>query len=130
MKNNKAFTFVEMFNVVIIVAIIGAIVLQFSDSFARLLFYVFMYFAIPATIFGVALKLNQKYKWVVKGKYNGRYIANFIDGEYIDNDIIQINLWAFFIIWPLYLTGVLAIIGGKKVYHRYLKHWFSIPEGK
>jgi hypothetical protein len=130
MKNNKAFTFVEMFNVVIIVAIIGAIVLQFSDSFARLLFYVFMYFAIPATIFGVALKLNQKYKWVVKGKYNGRYIANFIDGEYIDNDIIQINLWAFFIIWPLYLTGVLAIIGGKKVYHRYLKHWFNIPEGK
>jgi hypothetical protein len=130
MKNNKAFTFVEMFNVVIIVAIIGTIVLQFSDSFARLLFYVFMYFAIPATIFGVALKLNQKYKWVVKGKYNGRYIANFIDGEYIDNDIIQINLWAFFIIWPLYLTGVLAIIGGKKVYHRYLKHWFNIPEGK
>jgi len=130
MKNNKAFTFVEMFNVVIIVAIIGAIVLQFSDSFARLLFYVFMYFAIPATIFGVALKLNQKYKWVVKGKYNGRYIANFIDGEYIDNDIIHINLWAFFIIWPLYLTGVLAIIGGKKVYHRYLKHWFNIPEGK
>ena len=130
MKNNKAFTFVEMFNVVIIVAIIGAIVLQFSDSFAMLLFYVFMYFAIPATIFGVALKLNQKYKWVVKGKYNGRYIANFIDGEYIDNDIIQINLWAFFIIWPLYLTGVLAIIGGKKVYHRYLKHWFNIPEGK
>ena len=130
MKNNKAFTFVEMFNVVIIVAIIGAIVLQFSDSFARLLFYVFMYFAIPATIFGVTLKLNQKYKWVVKGKYNGRYIANFIDGEYIDNDIIQINLWAFFIIWPLYLTGVLAIIGGKKVYHRYLKHWFNIPEGK
>jgi hypothetical protein len=28
------------------------------------------------------------------------------------------------------LTGVLAIIGGKKVYHRYLKHWFNIPEGK
>ena len=130
MKNNKAFTFVEMFNVVIIVAIIGAIVLQFSDSFAMLLFYVFMYFAIPATIFGVALKLNQKYKWVVKGKYNGRYIANFIDGEYIDTDIITINLWAFFIMWPLYLTGVLAIIGGKKVYHRYLKHWFNIPEGK
>ena len=130
MKNNKAFTFVEMFNVVIIVAIIGAIVLQFSDSFARLLFYVFMYFAIPATIFGVTLKLNQKHKWVVKGKYNGRYIANFIDGEYIDNDIIQINLWAFFIIWPLYLTGVLAIIGGKEVYHRYLKNWFKIPEDK
>jgi hypothetical protein len=75
MKNNKAFTFVEMFIVVIIVAIIGAIVLQFVDSFARLLFYVFMYFAIPASIFGVALKLNQKYKWVVKGKYNGRFIC-------------------------------------------------------
>ncbi len=130
MKNNKAFTFVEMFIVVVIVAIIGAIVLQFVDSFARLLFYIFMYFAIPATIFGVTLKLNQKHKWVVKGKYNGRYIANFIDGEYIDTDIITINLWAFFIIWPLYLTGVLAIIGGKKVYHRYLKHWFNIPEGK
>jgi len=130
MKNNKAFTLIELLVVIAIVVIIGAIVLQFVDSFARLLFYVFMYFAIPATIFGVALKLNQKYKWVVKGKYNGRYIANFIDGEYIDNDIIQINLWAFFIIWPLYLTGVLAIIGGKKVYHRYLKHWFNIPEGK
>ena len=130
MKNNKAFTLIELLVVIAIVVIIGAIVLQFVDSFARLLFYVFMYFAIPATIFGVALKLNQKYKWVVKGKYNGRYIANFIDGEYIDNDIIQINLWAFFIIWPLYLTGVLAIIGGKQVYHRYLKHWFNIPEGK
>ena len=127
---NKAFTLIELLVVIAIVVIIGAIVLQFVDSFARLLFYVFMYFAIPATIFGVALKLNQKYKWVVKGKYNGRYIANFIDGEYIDNDIIQINLWAFFIIWPLYLTGVLAFIGGKKVYHRYLKHWFNIPEGK
>jgi hypothetical protein len=74
--------------------------------------------------------LNQKHKWDVKGKYNGRYIANFIDGEYIDTDIITINLWAFFIIWPLYLTGVLAIIGGKKVYHRYLKDRFSIPEDK
>ena len=130
MKNNKAFTLIELLVVIAILAIIGATVLQFVDSFARLLFYVFMYFAIPATIFGVTLKLNQKYKWVVKGKYNGRYIANFIDGEYIDNDMVAINLWAFFIIWPLYLTGVLAIIGGKEVYHRYLKHWFNIPEGK
>ena len=128
---NKAFTLVELLIVVVIVAIIGAIVLQFVDSFARLLFYVFMYFAIPATIFGVALKLNQKYKWLVKKRYDRSYFRyEWKNGEYIDNDIIQINLWAFFIIWPLYLTGVLAIIGGKKVYHRYLKHWFNIPEGK
>jgi len=140
MKNNKAFTFVEMFIVVIIVAIIGAIVLQFVDSFARLLFYVFMYFAIPASIFGVALKLNQKYKWLVKKKYcktplgkdrfhyilyNGDYI-----GDYIDKNIIEINVWVFMVTWPLYLPGVLAIIGGKEVYHRYLKDRFSIPEDK
>ena len=131
MKNNKAFTFVEMFNVVIIVAIIGAIVLQFSDSFAMLLFYVFMYFVIPASIFGVALKLNQKYKWLVKKRYDRSYFRyEWKNGGILNKDIIQINLWAFFIIWPLYLTGVLAIIGGKEVYHRYLKHWFNIPEGK
>ena len=131
MKNNKAFTFVEMFNVVIIVAIIGAIVLQFSDSFAMLLFYVFMYFAIPATIFGVALKLNQKYKWLVKKRYDRSYFRyEWKNGGILNKDIIQIKLWAFIIIWPLYLTGVLAIIGGKEVYHRYLKNWFNIPEGK
>jgi hypothetical protein len=28
------------------------------------------------------------------------------------------------------LPGVLAIIGGKEVYHRYLKDRFSIPEDK
>ena len=129
MKNNKAFTFVEMLISIVIIGLVLATVAAFVNIF-KLLFWVLVYFAIPATIFGVALKLNQKYKWVVKGKYNGRYIANFIDGEYIDNDMVTINLWAFFIVWPLYLTGVLAIIGGKKVYHRYLKHWFNIPEGK
>jgi prepilin-type N-terminal cleavage/methylation domain-containing protein len=127
---NKAFTLIELLVLIAILAIIGAMAIPFISNFSKLVFYVFMYFAIPASIFGVALKLNQKYKWVVKGKYNGRYIANFIDGEYIDNDMVTINLWAFFIMWPLYLTGVLAIIGGKKVYHRYLKHWFNIPEGK
>jgi hypothetical protein len=136
MKNNKAFTFVEMFNVVIIVAIIGAIVLQFSDSFAMLLFYVFMYFAIPATIFGVALKLNQKYKWLVKKKYcktplgKDRFHYILYNGDYIDKNIIEINVWVFIVIWPLYLPGALAIIGVNEVYHRYLKDRFSIPEDK
>jgi prepilin-type N-terminal cleavage/methylation domain-containing protein len=129
MKTNKAFTLVELLIVIVIIGIVLTTVAAFGNIF-KLLFWALVYFAIPASIFGVALKLNQKYKWVVKGKYNGRYIANFIDGEYIDNDMVAINLWAFFIIWPLYLTGVLAIIGGKEVYHRYLKNWFNIPEGK
>jgi len=131
MKNNKAFTFVEMFNVVIIVAIIGAIVLQFVDSFARLLFYVFMYFAIPAIIFGVALKLNQKYKWVVKKRYASNFFQyEWKNGDDIDKDIIQLDVWVFIVTWPLYLPVMLAIIGGKQVYHRYLKDRFSIPEDK
>jgi prepilin-type N-terminal cleavage/methylation domain-containing protein len=129
MKTNKAFTLVELLIVIVIIGIVLTTVAAFGNIF-KLLFWALVYFAIPASIFGVALKLNQKHKWVVKGKYNGRYIANFIDGEYIDNDMVAINLWAFFIIWPLYLTGVLAIIGGKEVYHRYLKNWFNIPEGK
>ena len=105
---NKAFTLVELLIVVIIVAIIGAIVLQFVDSFARLLFYVFMYFVIPASIFGVALKLNQKYKWVVKKKYcktplgKDRFHYILYNGDYIDKNIIEINVWVFIVIWPLY----------------------------
>ena len=131
MKNNKAFTLIEMFNVVIIVAIIGAIVLQFSDSFARLLFYVFMYFAIPATIFGVALKLNQKYKWLVKKRYASNFIQyEWKNGGIINKDLIQLDVWVFMVTWPLYLPVMLAIIGGKQVYHRYLKDRFSIPEDK
>jgi len=131
MKNNKAFTLVELLIVVVIVAIIGAMVLQFVDSFVRLLFYVFMYFAIPAIIFGVALKLNQKYKWLVKKRYDRSYFRYELkNGDIINKDIIQLNVWAFIITWPLYLPGVLAIIGGKEVYHRYLKDRFSIPEDK
>jgi len=131
MKNNKAFTLIELFNVVIIVAIIGAIVLQFVDSFARLLFYVFMYFAIPASIFGVALKLNQKYKWLVKKRYDRSYFRyEWKNGGIINKDLIQLDVWVFMVTWPLYLPGVLAIIGGKEVYHRYLKDRFSIPEDK
>ena len=52
------------------------------------------------------------------------------NGDIINKDIIQLNVWAFIITWPLYLPGVLAIIGGKEVYHRYLKDRFSIPEDK
>ena len=48
----------------------------------------------------------------------------------IDKEIVQINLWSFIIAWPIYLPGTLAIIGGKEVYHRYLKDRFSIPEDK
>jgi prepilin-type N-terminal cleavage/methylation domain-containing protein len=131
MKNNKAFTLVELLIVVIIVAIIGDIVLQFVDSFARLLFYVFMYFVIPAIIFGVALKLNQKYKWVVKKRYASNFFQYKLkNGDIINKEIVQLNVWAFIIAWPIYLPVMLAIIGGKEVYHRYLKNWFNIPEGK
>jgi prepilin-type N-terminal cleavage/methylation domain-containing protein len=131
MKNNKAFTLVELLIVVIIVAIIGGIVLQFVDSFARLLFYIFMYFAIPVIIFGVALKLNQKYKWVVKKRYASNFFQYKLkNGDIINKEIVQLNVWAFIIAWPIYLPVMLAIIGGKEVYHRYLKNWFNIPEGK
>jgi len=131
MKTNKAFTLVELLIVVVIVAIIGAMVLQFVDSFVRLLFYVFMYFAIPAIIFGVALKLNQKYKWLVKKRYDRSYFRyEWKNGGIINKDLIQLDVWVFMVTWPLYLPVMLAIIGGKKVYHRYLKDRFSIPEGK
>ena len=128
---NKAFTLVELLIVVVIVAIIGAIVLQFVDSFARLLFYVFMYFAIPAIIFGVALKLNQKYKWLVKKRYDRSYFRyEWKNGGIINKDLIQLDVWVFMVTWPLYLPVMLAIICGKEVYHRYLKDRFSIPEDK
>jgi prepilin-type N-terminal cleavage/methylation domain-containing protein len=128
---NKAFTLVELLIVVIIVAIIGGMVIQFVDSFARLLFYVFMYFAIPASIFGVALKLNQKHKWLVKKRFSSNFFKYRLkNGDDIDKEIVQINLWSFIIAWPIYLPVMLAIIGGKEVYHRYLKNWFNIPEGK
>jgi prepilin-type N-terminal cleavage/methylation domain-containing protein len=131
MKTNKAFTLVELLIVVIIVVIIGTIVLQFVDSFARLLFYVFMYFAIPASIFGLALKLNQKYKWLVKKRYDRSYFRyEWKNGGIINKDLIQLDVWVFMVTWPLYLPVMLAIIGCKEVYHRYLKNIFSIPEDK
>jgi prepilin-type N-terminal cleavage/methylation domain-containing protein len=65
---NKAFTLIELLIVIAILAIIGVTVLQFVDSFARLLFYVFMYFAIPVTIFGVALKSEPEIQVGCKSK--------------------------------------------------------------
>ena len=136
MKNNKAFTLIELLVVIAIVVIIGGIVIPLISNFPKLVFYIFMYFAIPATIFGVTLKLNQKYKWVVKKKYcktplgKDRFHYILYNGDYIDKNIIEINVWVFIVIWPLYLPGALAIIGVNEVYHRYLKHWFNIPEGK
>jgi prepilin-type N-terminal cleavage/methylation domain-containing protein len=135
MKNNKAFTLVELLIVIVIIGIVLTTVAAFVNIF-KLLFWVLVYFAIPATIFGVALKLNQKYKWLVKKKYcktplgKDRFHYILYNGDYIDKNIIEINVWVFMVIWPLYLPGALAIIGGKQVYHRYLKNWFNIPEGK
>ena len=112
-------------------AIIGAMVIPFISNFPKLVFYVFMYFAIPASIFGVALKLNQKHKWLVKKRFSSNFFKYRLkNGDDIDKEIVQINLWSFIIAWPIYLPGTLAIIGGKEVYHRYLKNWFKIPEDK
>jgi prepilin-type N-terminal cleavage/methylation domain-containing protein len=131
----KAFTLVELLISIVIIGLVLAMVAAFVNIF-KLLFWVLVYFAIPATIFGVALKLNQKYKWLVKKKYcktplgKDRFHYILYNGDYIDKNIIEINVWVFMVIWPLYLPGALAIIGGKQVYHRYLKNWFNIPEGK
>ena len=100
-------------------------------GFFTILFYVFMYFAIPASIFGVALKLNQKHKWLVKNRYGGSYFHyEWKNHGIIDKDLIQLDVWIFMVTWPLYLPVILAVIGSKEVYHRYLKHRFSIPEDK
>jgi len=97
----------------------------------KLLFWVLVYFVIPAIIFGVALKLNQKYKWLVKKRYDRSYFRyEWKNGDIINKDLIQLDVWVFMVTWPLYLPVMLAIIGGKEVYHRYLKDRFSIPEDK
>ena len=134
---NKAFTLIEFLVLLTILAIVLSMVAAFTNIF-KFLFWVLVYFSIPGIIFGVILKLNQKYRWVVKGKYD-RYIANFIDGEYMDNDMVNIHLNAYFIIWPIYIPCFIAWIGGKELYHRYIKTklynmskkkggFFSIPK--
>ena len=135
--NNKAFTSSGLLVVVVIIAIVLAMVSAFTNIF-KFLFWVAVYFSIPGIIFGGLLKLNQKYKWVVKGKYD-RYIANFKDGEYMDNDMVNIHLNAYFILWPIYIPCFIACVGGKELYHRYIKTklynmskkkggFFSIPK--
>ena len=145
MKNNKGFTIVELLVVIAIVAIIAGMAIPplmtidgIFGKLLKLLMWTVVYFSIPGVIFGGLLKLNQKYKWVVKGKYD-RYIANFIDGEYMDNDMVNIQLTAYFIIWPIYIPGFIAWVVGKELYHRYIKTiiynmskkkggFFSIPK--
>jgi prepilin-type N-terminal cleavage/methylation domain-containing protein len=127
---NKAFTLVELLISLVIIGLVLATVAAFVNIF-KLLFWALVYFAIPAIIFGVALKLNQKYKWLVKKRYDRSYFRYELkNGDIVNKDIIQLNVWLFIITWPLYLPGALVIIVGKQVYHRYLKHWFNIPEGK
>ena len=130
MKTNKAFTLVELLIVIVIIGIVLTTVAAFGNIF-KLLFWALVYFAIPASIFGVALKLNQKYKWLVKKRYASNFIQyEWKNGGIINKDLIQLDVWVFMVTWPLYLPVMLAIIGGKEVYHRYLKDRFSIPEDK
>ena len=75
--------------------------------------------------------MNQKYKWLVKKYYNKNlFDYKLKNGRALDKDIFKINMIAFTIFWPIYLPGIVAFVGGKEVYHRYLKNIFSIPEDK
>jgi prepilin-type N-terminal cleavage/methylation domain-containing protein len=128
MKTNKAFTLVELLISIVIIGLVLAMVAAFVNIF-KLLFWALVYFAIPASIFGVALKLNQKHKWLVKNRFSSNFFKYRLkNGDIINKEIVQLNVWAFIIAWPIYLPVMLAIIGGKEVYHRYLKDRFSIPE--
>ena len=128
--NNKAFTLIELCVLLAIIAIVLSLVAGFVNIF-KFLFWVLVYFSIPAIILGGLLKLNQKYKWLVKKWYNKTYYDYKLkNGGTLDGDIVKINMISFFIIWPIYLPGIVAFVGGKEVYHRYLKNGFSIPEDK
>ena len=128
--NNKGFTIVELLVLLVIIAIVLSMVAAFTNIF-KFLFFVLVYFSIPGIIFGVILKLNQKYRWVVKKYYNKTlYDYKLKNGGALDKDIVKLNMIAFTIIWPIYLPGIVVFVGGKEVYHRYLKNVFSIPEDK
>lgn len=128
--NNKGFTIVELLVLLVIIAIVLSMVAAFTNIF-KFLFFVLVYFSIPAIILGGLLKLNQKYRWVVKKYYNKTlYDYKLKNGGALDKDIVKLNMIAFTIIWPIYLPGIVAFVGGKEVYHRYLKNVFSIPEDK
>ena len=130
MKTNKAFTLIELCVLLAIIAIVLSLVATFFNIF-NFLFWVLAYYSIPAIILGGLLKLNQKYKWLVKKWYNKTYYDYKLkNGGALDKDIVKINMIAFTIIWPIYLPGIVAFVGGKEVYHRYLKNVFSIPEDK
>ena len=127
---NKGFTIVELLVLLVIIAIVLSMVAAFTNIF-KFLFCVAVYFSIPGIIFGVILKLNQKYRWVVKKYYNKTlFDYKLKNGGALDKDIVKLNMIAFTIIWPIYLPGIVAFVGGKKVYHRYFKNNFSIPEDK
>jgi len=93
---NKGFTIVELLVLLVIIAIVATLVAGFVNIF-KLLFWVLVYFSIPGIIFGVILKLNQKYRWVVKGKYD-RYIGYImwlrrrVDFSVFQHLVIRINL--------------------------------------
>ena len=131
--NNKAFTLIELCVLLAIIAIVFSLVAGFVNIF-KLLFWVLVYFSIPAIILGGLLKLNQKYKWVVKKWYNKTlYDYKLKNGGTLVckyGDIVKLNMIAFTIFWPIYLPGIVVFVGGKEVYHRYLKNIFSIPEDK
>ena len=133
---NKAFTIIELLVVVAIVAIIAAMVIPIVMTFSKFFFYVFLYFSIPASIFGVLLKLNQKYKWVVKKRHrkygysNDDFDYQLKSGEYFTKDTITNHVLALIFIWPIHIPVFVACVGGKKLYHGFFKNFFSIPEGK
>jgi hypothetical protein len=122
---------IELLIVIAILAIIAGILISMVSSFSKFFFYTLVYFSIPAIILGGLLKLNQKYKWLIK-KWYSKTIFDYKlkNGGTLDGDIVIINMMAFTIIWPIYFPGIVAFVGGKEVYHRYLKNRFSIPDDK
>lgn len=123
MKNNKAFTLVELLIVIAILALIAGLVIPLIGV-TKLLTYIFGYFSIPAIILFGALMLNRKYKWLVNKQY-GYY--KLMNKTLIDKDVVVFNMWIFFIFWPIYTPIILAIVVGREVYNRYLKNIISIP---